>query len=284
MIEMLIKPKGSERRPWEMFFIGLLYASFSLLLVAFVFGKDSILKEGSGLLVVTLTVISSLPFMYYIIKLEEGKDIEISNSGKLIKEHSKAIHALMWLFLGFVVAFSFWYLALPNSAPQNFNFQIKTFCAINSPADYSGCLGEYGIPVATGAASGGSHFLAIFSNNIKVLIFTILFSLALGAGAIFILVWNASVIAAAIGIFAKGSLAGLPGGLLRYMIHGLPEISAYFVGALAGGIISVAVIRKDLHGEGTWKILQDSLLMVIIAIGILVVAALMEIYLTPLLF
>jgi len=284
MIELLIKPKRAERRPWEMFFVGLLYASVSLLLVTFVFGKDFILKEGSGLLMVIFTVIACWPFMYYIIKLEEGKDIEIDNSGRLIKEHSKAIHALMWLFIGFVIAFSFWYLVLPDSAPQNFNFQIKTFCAINSPSYYSNCLEEHGIPLVTGAASGGNYFFTIFSNNIKVLIFTILFSLALGAGAIFILVWNASVIGAAIGIFAKGNLASLPSGLFRYMIHGIPEIGAYFVGALAGGIVSVAIIRKDLRGEGTWKILQDSLFMIIIAIAILVVAALMEVYLTPLLF
>lgn len=284
MIEMLIKPKKAERRPWEMFFIGLLYASVSLLLVTFVFGKDFILKEGSGLLIVIFTVIACLPFMYYIIKLEEGKDIEIDDSGRLIKEHSKAIRALVWLFLGFVIAFSFWYLVLPGSAQQNFNFQIKTFCAINSPSYYSNCLAEHGIAVGTGAATQGGAFLVIFSNNMKVLIFTLLFSLAFGAGAIFILVWNASVISAAIGIFAKGSLAGLPAGLLRYMIHGLPEIGAYFVGALAGGILSVALIRKDLHGEGTSRVLQDSLLMVIIAIIILIIAALMEVYLTPLLF
>jgi len=284
MIEMLIKPKRAERRPWEMFFIGLLYASVSLLLVTFVFGKDSVLKEGSGLLVVILTVISSLPFMYYIIKLEEGKDIEISNSGRLIKEHSKAIRALMWLFLGFVIAFSFWYLVLPGSAQQNFNFQVKTFCAINSPSSYSNCLEEHGISVGTGAVAGAGYFFKIFSNNLRVLIFTILFSLALGAGAIFILVWNASVISAAIGIFARESIMNLPSALLRYLVHGLPEISAYFVGALAGGIISVAVIRKDLHGEGSWRILQDFLLMTLVAIGILIIAALMEVYLTPFLF
>jgi uncharacterized membrane protein SpoIIM required for sporulation len=267
-----------------MFFIGMFYASVALLLVMFVFGKDSILKEGSGLLVVTFTVICCLPFMYYIIKLEEGKDVEISDSGKLIKEHSKAIWALIWLFLGFVIAFSFWYIVFPVDSGQNFNFQIKTFCAINSPSHYNYCLEQHGIPVGTGAATGTTAILNIFSNNIYVLIFTILFSLAFGAGAIFILVWNASVIAAAVGIFSKGSLASLPIGILRYMIHGIPEIGAYFVGALAGGIVSVAVIRKDLRGEGTWRILQDSLLMIIIAIGILFISALMEVYLTPLLF
>ncbi|MBT6956165.1 stage II sporulation protein M, partial [archaeon] len=108
--------------------------------------------------------------------------------------------------------------------------------------------------------------------------------LVFGAGAIFILVWNASVIAAAIGIFAKSSLANLPIGLLRYMIHGIPEISAYFVGALAGGIISVAVIRKDLRGERMWRILQDSLILIILAIVILFVSALVEVYVTPMFF
>ena len=284
MIEMLVKPKRAERRPWELFFVGLFYATISFLLVSFVFGKDSIWKEGSGLLIVTFTVICCLPFVYYLIKLEEGKDVEISDSGKLIKEHSKAVHALMWLFLGFVVAFSIWYMVIPEQAGQNFNFQIKTFCAINSPSNYQNCIEQYGIPLATGAATGFGSVIGIFANNIYVLIFTILFSLAFGAGAIFILVWNASVIAAAIGIFTKSNLAQLPMGLLRYMVHGIPEISAYFVGALAGGIVSVAVIRKDLRGEGMWKILQDALLMVLIAVGILVVAALMEVYLTPLLF
>ena len=284
MIELIMKPKRAERRPWEMFFIGLFWAIASLLLVTFVFGQDSILKEGSGLLVVVFTVICCLPFMYYIIKLEEGKDIQIDDSGRLIKEHSKALHALMWMFLGFVVAFSFWYIVFPDTAAQNFNFQIKTFCAINSPSHYTYCIEQYGIPTATGAVAGTDKVLSIFANNIYVLIFTILFSLAFGAGAMFILVWNASVIAAAIGIFSKGSLANLPMSLFRYMIHGIPEIGAYFVGALAGGIISVAVIRKDLRGEGVWKILQDSLLMIIIAIVILVVAALMEVYFTPLFF
>ena len=279
-----MKPKRAERKSWEMFFVGAFWASVSLALVGFFFANDSILKEGSGLLVVIFTVVCCLPFMYYIIKLEEGKDVEISDSGKLIKEHSKAIRAMMWMFFGFVVAFSIFYIIFPDSAGQNFNFQIKTFCAINSPSHYDYCIDQHGVSTITGGATGSEAVLNIFANNIYVLIFTILFSLVFGAGAIFILVWNASVIAAAIGIFAKGNLVNLPLGLMRYMIHGVPEIAAYFVGALAGGIISVAVIRKDLRGEGTWKILQDSLLMVIIAIGILVMAALMEVYLTPILF
>ena len=40
MIELLMKPKKAERRPWEMFFVGLFWASVSLLLVTIVFAKD----------------------------------------------------------------------------------------------------------------------------------------------------------------------------------------------------------------------------------------------------
>ena len=68
------------------------------------------------------------------------------------------------------------------------------------------------------------------------------------------------------------------------MIHGLPEIAAYFIGALSGGIISVSIIRRDLRGEGIWKILEDALILIIIAIVILILAGLMEVYLTPTIF
>jgi uncharacterized membrane protein SpoIIM required for sporulation len=284
MIEMIISPKRAEQKPWELFFIGLFYATVSLLLVSFVFGKDSVLKEGSGLLIVIFTVICCLPFVYYLIKFEEGKDLEISRTGKLLKEHSKAIHALMWMFLGLVIAFAFWYLVLPNYTSTNFNFQIKVFCAINSPANFEYCIQQHGLSPITGNVTRGRLIMNIFANNIYVLIFTILFSLAFGAGAIFVLVWNASVIAAAIGIFSKSSLINLPLGVFRYMIHGVPEISAYFIGALAGGIVSVAVIRRDLRGERIWKVLQDALLLIIIGIIILFLSALVEVYITPILF
>lgn len=283
---MLVKPKRAERKPWELFFVGLFYASVSLLLVTFVFGSDGILRSGSGLLVVLFTLICCFPFVYYIIKLEEGKDVVINNAGKLMREHTRAINALMWLFLGLVVAFSFWYIVMPDSAGVNFNFQIRTFCAINSPSNYDLCVNTYGAgdSAITGGAASGNALVSIFANNISVLIFTIIFSLAFGAGAIFVLIWNASVIAAAVGVFADSNIFHLPIGILRYMLHGIPEIAAYFVGALAGGIVSVAIIRRDMKGERTWSILQDAFILVLIAVLILIFAAVLEVYVTPILF
>lgn len=286
MIEILISPRRAEKRPWEMFFVGLFYASIALFFVNYVFGGDDILQDGAGLLIVLFTVLACMPFVYYLNKNEEEKNIEINNSGKLIREHSKAINSLICLFLGFVVAFSFWYVVLPGVSGQNFNFQIRTFCAINSPREFSQCVNTYGAaPYITGNVTKVGAFLAIFSNNLSVMVFTLIFSLAFGAGAIFILVWNASVIGAAMGMFANGSLRNLPGSFFRYMIHGIPEIMAYFVVALAGGIVSFAFIRGDLkNNDRKWKIFEDSLILILISIGILIVAGLMEVYLTPLFF
>jgi uncharacterized membrane protein SpoIIM required for sporulation len=286
MLEMLINPKKAERSPWEMFFIGAFYATVSLLLVNWVFSGDPVLSKYTGLLVVTFCVMFSIPFVYYTIKLEEEKDLQITGFWRLIKEHDKALAAFMFLFLGFIIAFSFWYIVFP-SGNQNFRVQIETYCMINRPTNFEDCVSEYGVQhltKTTAFLTAQERIVNIFANNIYVLIFTLVFSLIFGAGAIFILAWNASVISAAIGIFSKSSLANLPLGLARYMIHGVPEIAAYFMGALAGGIISVAIIRHDVHNEKFWIILQDSLNLVILSVVILFLASLIEVFITPAIF
>ncbi|MFA5857136.1 MAG: stage II sporulation protein M [Candidatus Pacearchaeota archaeon] len=286
MFEMLINPTKAEKHPWEMFFIGAFYGTLSLILVKWIFSGDPVLSRYAGILVVTFSVMFIIPFMYFSIKQEEEKDLEIQEFSILFKEHGRALLYLMFLFLGLIVAFSFWYIVFEDGN-QNFKAQIETYCMINKPANFDGCVSEYGIKQTsktTGFLTAKEKIVNIFANNIYVLIFTLVFSLIFGAGAIFILAWNASVISAAIGIFSKSDLANLPLGLMRYMIHGIPEIAAYFAGALAGGIVSVAVIKHDVTSEKFWTILQDSLNLIIAAVVILFFAALVEVFITPALF
>lgn len=281
MLEMIWSPRKAERHPWEMFFIGFIYASLSIFLVSWIFSSDPVLSKYSGVLIVTFTVMFSLPFVYYSIKNEEERDIQEQGIFRILKEHRRAIISLLWLFIGFVVAFSFWHIILND--PRNLNAQIETYCVINRPGNFNECVDEYGLGKvkSTGFTTSSEMLLTIFSNNIYVLIFTLVFSLIFGAGAIFILAWNASVIAAAIGIFAKTSLTQLPCGLFRYLIHGVPEIAAYFIAAMAGGIVSVAIIRHDTKTEKFWSILQDSLNLIIVAVIILFLSALIEVFITP---
>ena len=213
MLEMLVNPKKAERRPWEMFFVGLFYASLSILLVDWIFLRDSVLSGYTSMLIITFSVMFTIPFMYFIIRLEEKKDAAIKREYDLLREHGKAIAALTYLFLGFIVAFAFWFLVMPPATTaENFKSQIAQYCAINMPQQFERCLSQQGISVtgiggkflSARIASGTplNYFTSILINNIYVLIFILIFSFAFGAGAIFILAWNASVIAAAIGIFA----------------------------------------------------------------------------------
>ena len=117
----------AERKPWEMFFIGLLYASISVLLVYFAFTQDAVLVKSAGILVVLFTVLFSLPFIYYTLRLEEKKVRVGRGSIELIKAHRKAIYAFLWLFCGFVIAFAFWYSLLPSTEMLSYKFLVQHF-------------------------------------------------------------------------------------------------------------------------------------------------------------
>ncbi len=285
MLESIVNPKKAERRPWEMFFIGLIYASLAVLLVEWIFAGDPVLVKYSGMILVTFTVMFSLPFMYFVIKLEQEEDETILGYWNVMKAHSDALAAFMWLFLGFIIAFSFWYIMMPST--HLFEAQVSTYCMINSPGSLEDCVAQYNLEKAsktTGAATNFSKTILILENNVYVLMFTLIFSLIFGAGAIFILAWNASVIASAIGIFTRFEITKIPLGIARYMIHGFPEIAAYFIGALAGGMISIGVIKYKFQGEKFWRILQNSIILLVFSLFVLIFAALIEVYVTPYLF
>ncbi len=294
MFEMLISPREAEKKPERLFFVGLLYSSISILLVNLIFLRDPIFSKHASLLLITFTTIFSIPFIHSLIRIEAIREITEGRNKTLLVSHSRAIMALLFLFLGFLVAFAFWYVVLPEKLViTNFHSQIEAFCAINGPEgpeSFVKCLQQYGIDSATfmnitgKVVSGMKEVWAIFFNNLYVLIFTLVFSLTFGAGAIFILAWNASVIATAIGLLVKSSFSMLPTGLLMYLFHGIPEIAAYFVAALAGGILSTAVIRRDFAHGRLQNIFSDFLILTLISLVILFRAALIEVYISPFLF
>lgn len=271
VIESLISPFKAEKKPYELLFYGFFYATVSLFLSLLVF------KEHSSLLMVFLTVMAAMPLMYRTMKLEEKKDTIFNSEMRLLKEHGRAIEFLLFLFLGITIGFTFWYLVLPNYSAlgESFFFKVQkdTLVAINGRV--------------TGNVIKSQIFWKILINNIKVLVFCVLFSFLYGLGALFILIWNASVIATAIGDFIrpKGiSFMSVGSGFLRYLVHGIPEIAAYFVGGLAGGIVSFAVIKHHFRTKKFESILLDSSELMIISVLILVAAALVEVYVTPLFF
>jgi len=223
--------------------------------------------------------------MYFIIKNEEREDEEIVGFWGVWKTHGDAIYAFLWLFLGFIIAFSFWNVILQDD--KLLNAQIETYCSINSPGSVADCVAKYSFTskvISSSASVHTSRLVSIIGNNFGVLILTLIFSLIFGAGAIFILAWNASVISAAIGIFTRYDIKDIPFGLLRYMVHGFPEIAAYFITALAGGMFGVGIARHAIGDKKFTKVMVHVGILLLIAVATLIVAAFIEVYFTPLLF
>jgi uncharacterized membrane protein SpoIIM required for sporulation len=285
VLESLIKPITAVKKPWELFFYGLLVASIGTFLGYWVF------RDKADLVMIFLTTLACVPLMFHAIRHEEKEDLLLEKEMSMLKRHSRVLMFYTFLFVGITVAFVIWYVALPTEMSQTlFKQQITTIAQINSPVQAQ----------VVGNAASTSLFNRIFFNNVKVLIFCILFAFFYGAGAIFILTWNASVVAAAIGNLIKLSMAKYASvagfakiaavtqtvtySFSRYFLHGLPEMFAYMVAGLAGGIISVAVINHDFGSDNFQKIILDASTLLIIAISVLFTAAVMESYITPALF
>jgi uncharacterized membrane protein SpoIIM required for sporulation len=282
VLESLISPIKAETRPKMMILYGFLYAGLGFLLSIWIF------RQYASLVMVFLTTMAATPLIYNIIKLEEKKDLAETTEKKLLKEHSRALVVFMSYFIGATFGFAFCYTVLqtvfPSSIPQDaFKVQIDTIYNIRSGV--------------TGNASQSFRiFSNILANNLKVLIFCILFSFLYGLGALFILTWNASVIGVAIGDTIRtglfqvgegvnlGHITVISYGLFRYSLHGIPEILAYFIAALAGGIISIAAIRHDFGTKKYVNIIMDSSVLLLLSIVVLIIAAVLEVYVTPVFF
>ena len=282
VLESLFNPFSVKTKPYQMFLAGLLYSFVGMALGFFVF------REIAGILTVFLVVLAVSPLLYTTIKNEEELDLKSEREWPLLKEHAKVLVFLMFLFFGITTAFVLAYVFLPSAiASSLFNLQEQAIFNVNSFVQGS----------ITGNAVGASVLVKIFLNNLKVMFFCIIFSLLYGTGAIFILTWNASVIATAMGNLIKteiGTLASVVGApsltayftapafsFFRYMTHGVFEIAAYFIAGLAGGLISIALIKQNAKNE---KVFIDALDLILISVAVLLFASLVEVYITPVLF
>jgi len=266
MFNILFNPKKAERHPLEMMLVGIFYSSLSILMSIWIF------PEYSSLVMVFLTVLSCLYVVQGAIRVEEDKEDDFKSESWLLKEHYKALSFFLFLFLGFVFSFAFWTFILPSEKiAVLFSLQDSVVEGIKSA-------------VATGKVSSEGTFLIIFFNNFKVMFISLIFAFFYGAGAIFILAWNASVMGFVIGNLAKNTLGimALPVAFTKYFLHGIPEMLAYLTTALAGGIIYIAIWRGDFLKQGKIKrIIIDTVDLIAISIFLLLIAALIEIYISP---
>jgi uncharacterized membrane protein SpoIIM required for sporulation len=272
VVESLLSVANAMRKPWLMLIWGFACANIGIGLASWVF------REYAALVLVFLTAFALMPLFIQIILEQEMLGLTLQSERAALKQHARAVFGFILCFVGMSVGFALWYMGVP----ELFSVQAKTIATLSSSV--------------TARAVSPGLFTVILINNLKVLLFCILFAFVYGAGGIFILTWNASVIGTALGSYAQRGVEAVGGSgmlvayasaggmsIVRYFTHGIPEVAGYFVGGLAGGLLSAALVRRHFNREAMDKVMLDASDLIIAAILILVLASAVETFITPIL-
>ncbi|MCX6801319.1 MAG: stage II sporulation protein M [Candidatus Diapherotrites archaeon] len=253
----------------------------------------------SSVLSIAFITIGFAPLIHRILLHEESEEALTKKSCvTFFARHFNLIMIYVWLFVGIILTFSIVYLVIPQEQSKSiFSEQMKTFCAISGKCEggnpFSMVAGE---SEKAGTVTGKATALAmeecknsetknlascaayIFENNSGVLVFTLILSLFYGAGAIFLIAWNASVLGIFFGeMIASGAIVqGL--GMLESMLigHGPPELLGYIFGALAGAIISAMVAKGKFLTHEFELIFKDFIFLTGLAFFSVFYGAIME--------
>ncbi|MFO7872768.1 MAG: stage II sporulation protein M [Candidatus Undinarchaeales archaeon] len=300
VLESILSPEEAERQPFDMLILGFAVSSLALWLAYYVFPK-----EASNWFLF-LTAIAVEPLLVRIFKEEEGEEIRISKE-TLWARHDDVVLDLLFLFFGMVISFSFWFTILPSGIVNvMFENQISEIMRIQNlklgvAGGFVGTLAAVAetkqINFSNSVLTKARVFKFILVNNLRLMFLFVAFSFLFGAGAILLLTWNAAVVGAAVGNMIRVTIVdvanlstkaamyfkALPVSILSFFVHGIFEILGYFLGAIAGGILSVAIIRKHYESPHFKRLLWDVILLLTLASALIIIGAGVEVYITPIL-
>jgi uncharacterized membrane protein SpoIIM required for sporulation len=267
VLEALVDAEAARRNPLAIIALSAAFASIAVVVVQFLnFGQSS------DVLLLVFTIIPSIPFLLNLVKYGEREAREAKRflGSTTLARHAPAIITLAAFFFGLTLAFTAWYVALPSEASKAL-FAIQTAELENVKAVSSQLAGAFL------NARFLNAFELIFLHNLQVLLLAVGFSLLYGAGAVFILTWNASIIGVFLGSIAKAGGSAMAGAsALGIFPHGLFELLAYSTGALAGGILSHAMVTRKINKLEFFHVVYDAAKLTGWAILFLAVAAFIE--------
>jgi uncharacterized membrane protein SpoIIM required for sporulation len=267
VLEAMLDPRKAEDKPLHVFLISLLFSFIGLFLAYNLFPSQS------SILSVAFVTIFFVPFFQQLFDVEEQKDEELarkkapSRENNFVMRHRKVVFAYSAFFMGVILVYSFAFIFFP-SIRDLFALQMDWFRVQGIAAIQPGSFERY------------------FFNNTQVMVLFFILSVLFGAGAIFILVWNASVIAVFLGIIANkfyptlgataAYLYGVGIGLSSIALHGIPEIGGYFFAGVAGGILSAGLVKEQFMSKEFQEVAKDSIIWLSIGEALVVVGAFLE--------
>jgi len=268
VLEQIYSAEFLKENPKYAFLLGLAYTVFATLFALMLFSDDP------ALVVVGVVSMLLMPSLYQISSYYEAKAkkhaIGILN---VIINNKQFIKVYLYMFFGSFIVFALFSLILPSLATNHlFKQQVSV--------------------MAGGATSTGGGYFSIslfkelFTHNLFVMAICFFLSLIAGNGAIFMIIWNASVWGTVFGVLGKtvstyiqahpAIIFGLI--LLSVFPHVLLEMSSYIIAVVAGTMISDAMTKEKILSKAFGRILASNLLLLLCAVGVLAIGMIVETY------
>lgn len=264
VLESLLNPETVANKPLHIFVISVLFTAISTWL------SYSLFPSQSSILSIAFVTIFFVPFFQRLFSVEEKKDEVAAHhrtKQSFLKRHRTVVLAYTAFFMGMVLTYSFLYVFSP-AIRDVYSLQLDWFRSQGIAAVQPGSFERY------------------LFNNTQVMFLFFILSVLFGAGSVFILAWNASVIAVFVGIIAHklvpslgaplAYVYGVGTGLGSIALHGVPEIAGYFFAGVAGGILSVGLIRERFASGEFKEVVKDSLVWIAIGEGLIILGAFLE--------
>ncbi len=283
VLESLFEGESVVKHPFSALFMGFVFSSISLWIAFFSFpGSASILS-------ISFIVIAAVPMIHYVFVKEEEESVKVRGKKRSFVERNFDLIKIYSLFsIGVIASYAIWFLLLPAES-SSFCFEANTCFSVPAQeavfkeqrivlGKISEIAGGNSVAKATqsGGACGGDFwcwFNLIFSNNSSLMLLAVLLSFLFGAGALFLITWNASIVGVLIG---QNAAAKYHWTFLQLMPHGIPEFAGYFMGAISGGMISVALTKKKSCPREFELVARDSFILLLLALFSLFVGGAIE--------
>ncbi len=210
-----------KKRPETAFLIAGFFVLIGFVASFFIFYSD--LSIG----MVAFSSLLMLPFVIKISEYHKEKKSRKFNPNAVLKTHDKIVQFYVFLFFGMAISYIVLFSTLPDGmVNEAFSNQLSKF----SP-------GKFTAP----------SYFEIILNNMQIVVLAFSLSIFFGAGSVFVLNYNASIIGAFYGFAIRAMLGNVPVtvNLISLIPHTFLEIMAYLLAAIAGGILA--------HGKKDYK-------------------------------
>jgi len=263
VLEHLFPEEWLEKKARYAFFLGSGYSILGIVMAKILFPSDP------ALVAVAFTALLMLPELYKMFSIEERiEEKEKKFSFKeLFKDNKDFIKVYLFLILGIFVVYTIAAIILPG-------FQVNTL--FREQLEMRGVSG--------GAVFQTSLFWSILTNNLWVLIVIFIVSLLTGDGAVFLIVWNASMWGTIFGVTARNAALFANTNPFWYLFlvllivfpHAFLETLSYVFAAISGGVISKDVLLEKFESKRFNEVFIYNFMLFLVAVIVLFLGALVE--------